>query len=75
MFCNLAHFELFAKTVEVGLKSTILIMPRFYCPPSDRYENGQYREGQLRLNIAVFAYKGWRRHSSTNQQPSLPQHK
>ena len=22
MFCNLAHFELFAKTVEVGLKST-----------------------------------------------------
>ena len=22
MFCNLAHFEIFAKTVEVGLKST-----------------------------------------------------
>ena len=25
MFCNLAHFELFAKTVEVGLKSTITV--------------------------------------------------
>ena len=27
MFCNLAHFENFAKTVEVGLKSTYI---KFY---------------------------------------------
>ena len=24
MFCNLAHFEIFAKTVEVGLKSALV---------------------------------------------------
>ena len=29
MFCNVAHFENFAKTVEVGLKSTITVLYLF----------------------------------------------